>query len=75
MKTKMSPCGVTIQIDHEGKRYFGHLYNDWDRFKTIGNSDINPEDELILFDENFDRIPYDSELYDILTPLVEEYIS
>ena len=74
MKTKMRPLGVSLEIQHEGKTYFGHLYNDWDRFKTYENHEIDLEDGLILFDDSFNRIPYESELYDVLTPLVEEHL-
>lgn len=74
MKTKMRPLGVTLQIEHEGKTYYGHLYNDWDLYKTYENTDIDIEDGLILFNEDFDRIPYDSELYDVLSPLVEKHL-
>lgn len=74
MTTKMRPCGITLKIEHEGKTYYGHLYNDWDRFKTYENTDIDTEDGLILFDESFNRISYDSELYDVLSPLVEKHL-
>ena len=74
MNESVNPCGVTVTINYEGKVYYGHLYNDWNLFKTIGNYDIEVEDGLILFDENFDRIPYDSPLYVELTPIVEEFI-
>lgn len=73
MKTKMRPCGVTLEIEHEGKTYYGHLYNDWEKYKTYENYEIDPF-ELNLFDENFDRIPYDDDLYDTMSKLIEEHI-
>lgn len=73
MTTKMRPCGVTLEIEHEGKTYFAHLYNDWDWYKTYDNYEIETE-EMILFDDNFNRIPYDVNLYEKFISLVEQHL-
>lgn len=73
MKTKMRPSGVTLEIEHNGKTYFVHLYNDWDVYKTYDNYEIEVE-EMILFDDEFNRVPYDVDLYEEFRPLVEEHI-
>ena len=72
--TRIEPCGVTLKIEHEGKTYYGHMYNDFEMFKTFGNYDLNPHDDLVLFDEEWNRIPWDSPLYEELPPIIEKIV-
>jgi hypothetical protein len=72
--TRIEPCGVTLQIEHEGKTYYGHMYNNYERFKTFGNYDLNPYDDLVLFDDNWKLIPYTDDLYEILADEIQKQV-
>lgn len=73
MKTKITPHGTMIQIEHKDKTYFGLLIVDFDLYKTFGNYDIEI-DSLTLFDEDYDKIPYWEPIYDELSPIVEKIV-
>ena len=77
MTTKITPNGIVLLIEHEGKTYHGYLQNDFDRFKTYGNYDLST-DTLILFDEDFNKISFENtdtcDLYDKIEELIEKFV-
>jgi len=80
MTTKITPNGIVLLIEHEGKTYHGYVQNDFDRFKTYGNYDLST-DTLILFDEDFNKLSFSKEntketcdLYDQIEELIEKFV-
>lgn len=74
MTTKITPHGSMVEIRHNDEIYYGLLLVDFDRFKTFGNYEIDVEGSMTLFDNEYNRIEYDSPLYDELTDIVEKIV-
>jgi len=74
MGTKITPNGVVLLIEHEEKTYHCYLQNDFERFKTFGNFDLDMG-TLVIFDESFNLIPnFPEELYDKMEELIFKYV-
>jgi hypothetical protein len=73
MKTPITPYGTVVEIQHKTTIYFGLLVVDFNRFKTFGNTDIDP-DLFVFFDENFKLIPFVRPLYKILSERMVEIV-
>lgn len=67
----MKPMGVVFQFSSNDKAYFGLFQNDFIKYKSDPES-MKIEQLVILFDENFNRVPY--ELYDELESEIVNYI-
>ena len=80
MKTQIKPFGIVLQIEFEEKTYFGVIQNDFECFKTFGNSDLDLG-SLLLFDEDFNQIKLTpsnrdtmGDLYDRIEEKIEKFV-
>jgi hypothetical protein len=71
---KVEPCGVTFEVEFDDEKFYVHLYVDFDNFKVYGNPNIDVG-ELIVFDENFDKVPYSNEdIYNIMEGIIMDKV-
>ena len=76
MKTEIKPFGIVLQIEFEEKTYFGVIQNDFECFKTYGNTSLDLG-SLLLFDEEFKQIeltPSNRDTMGVLYDRIEEEI-